>query len=548
MASPDRIFTGGLLLTMDPAQPRATAMAIASGRIVAVGSDTDMLALSGPGTRHERLHGRFVMPGLVDSHVHAIWGGLRDLFEVYVGYGADVPALLEAVRARADGLAAGQWITGGPWRADLRADMGARPRDLLDAVAPAHPVALRDASQHSMWCNTAALAAAGIGQGWPDPPGGHAERDPAGQPNGILHESAMAPVAAHLVQSPAQMAEATRYALSQLNRYGYTAFKEPMAYEAELAAYSEADRAGRLTLHAAAHITRFSPLGAALAPEEMDRLRARYATENLRTGYAKLFLDGVGPSRTASFLEPYAPAEGYDPTSHVPDDTLLIPPDELAAIVTDLDRRGYVIKTHTVGDNAARAMLDAIEAARRENGPSGLRHELAHCNYIHPSDRTRFAALGAVAEVSPKLWGPNALTPGQIAVMGEERVRQNHPIRSLLDAGAEMSVGTDWPAAAPDANPWTGLAMMLTRTDPTGRFPGAVAPDQAISLARALPLYTTGGARTLGMEGQTGVLRAGAWADFIVLGDDLTCMDPAAIAGIEVLRTCWKGEVVHAAD
>ncbi|MCC6006136.1 MAG: amidohydrolase [Rhodobacteraceae bacterium] len=546
MANAQTIFTGGNLLTMDPARPRASAMAVAEGRILAVGSDADIRALAGPGTREERLHGRFVMPGLVDSHVHAIWGGLRDLFEVYVGYGADTPRLLEAVRARAEALPPGSWIFGGPWRADMRGEMGPRPSELLDAVAPAHPVALRDASQHSMWCNSAALAAAGIGPGWTDPKGGHAERDEDGAPTGILHEAAMGPVAAHLGHSPDQMARATAYCIEVLNRYGYTAFKEPMAYEAELAAYADADRRGRLTLHAAAHITRFSPLGDALSPDEMDRLRALYATDNLRTGFAKLFLDGVGPSRTASFLEPYAPAPGYDPSSHVPDATLLIAPEELAEIVIDLDRRGYVIKTHTVGDNAARKMLDAIAAARRANGPSGLRHELAHCNYIHPDDRPRFAELGAVAEVSPKLWGPNAMTPGQIAVMGEERLRQNHPIRSLMDAGAQMSVGTDWPAAAPDANPWTGLAMMLTRTDPTGRYPGAIAPDQAISLARALPLYTTGGARTLGMEGKTGVLGAGAWADFIVLPQDLTVMAPAEIAGIEVTQTVWKGEVVHA--
>lgn len=546
MARADIILTGGTILTMDPARPRASAMAISQGRVLAVGSDEDIRALAGPGTREERLHGRFIMPGLVDSHVHAIWGGLRDLFQVYVGYNADVPALLDAVRERVATLAPGAWVSGGPWRSDQRGAMGPNPRELLDAVAPAHPVALLDASQHSMWCNSAALARAGLGADSPDPPGGYAERGADGTPTGILHEAAMGPVSAFLENDAAQMAEATAYAVSRLNRYGYTAFKEPMAYEAELAAYAAADRADRLTLHAAAHITRFSPLGDALDPDEMDRLRATYATDNLRTDYAKLFLDGVGPSRTASFLEPYAPAEGYDPSTHVPGDTLLIAPEELAEITIDLDRRGYVIKTHTVGDNAARAMLDAIEAARRANGASGLRHELAHCNYIHPEDRPRFAALGAVAEVSPKLWGPNALTPGQLAVMGAERLRQNHPIRSLLEAGAEMSVGTDWPAAAPDANPWTGLAMMLTRTDPSGRYPGAVAPDQAISLARALPLYTTGGARTLGMEGQTGTLRPGAWADYIVLERDLFVMDPAEISAIEVLRTCWKGRVVHA--
>ena len=547
MKQAEIIWTGGTILTMDAARPRAEALAAIGGRLVAVGSNDDIRALAGPGTREMKLHGRFVMPGLVESHVHAIWGGLRDLFEVYVGYVADLDTLLEAVRQRAAELPAGSWISGGPWRGDMREGMGSLPVALLDAVAPHHKVALRDASQHSMWCNSAALAAAGIGAGWPDPAGGYAERASDGRPNGLLHESAMGPVVAFLENTPEQVASATDYCLKVLNSYGYTAFKEPMAFETELAAYAAADRAGKLTLHAAAHITRYSPLGDGLDPDQMDRLRAAYATENLRTGYAKLFLDGVGPSRTASFLEPYAPMPGYDPSSHEPDATLLIAPDELAEIVIDLDRRGYVIKTHTVGDNAARKMLDAIEAARRANGPSHLRHELAHCNYIHPDDRPRFKALGAVAEVSPKLWGPNAMTPTQRLIMGEERVSHNHPIRALLEAGAEMSFGTDWPAAAADANPWTGLAMMLTRTDPTGRFPGSVAPDQAITLEQALPLFTTGGARTLGMEGETGVLKPGAWADFITLPGDLTTMSPEEIAAIEVRQTVWKGRVVHEA-
>ncbi|MEY8839979.1 amidohydrolase family protein, partial [Cribrihabitans sp. XS_ASV171] len=242
---------------------------------------------------------------------------------------------------------------------------------------------------------------------------------------------------------------------------------------------------------------------------------------------------------------PYLPAPGYDPETHDPDATLLLAPAILNRTVSELDRAGYVVKMHAVGDNAARKGLDAIAAARQVNGPSGLRHEIAHSTFVSDADLPRFAELGAVAEVSPKLWAPNAATASQRAVLGEARLSQVHRIRSLLEAGAEVIFGTDWPASAPDANPWTGLAGMISRTDPTGTYPGAVAPDQAITLEQALPLFTTNAARAMGMEGEIGQLTPGAWADFIVLPGDIRKMTPEEIGAIEVEQTVWKGRTVH---
>jgi predicted amidohydrolase YtcJ len=536
-------------MTMDPANPLAEAMAAQEGRLVAVGRAGDVMNLAGPGTIIHDLHGQFVMPGLVESHSHALWGACRTLYDIYVGFDATLDGLLDAVRQRCRRDGPDHVIHGGPWRPAMRAEMGASPRALLDAISTEHVIVLHDASQHILWCNSRALEVAGIGADSPDIPGGVIERDPAtGTPNGILAETASAPARALVRRSEADLARAADEAVRYFNSLGITAFKEPMAFEEELRTYHAADRLGRLTLHSAAHIVHSSPLGGAPVPfDEMDRLRRSYASANLHLDFAKLFLDGVAPGFTASFSEPYLAETGYDVASHDSDATLLIPPAELNAMLVELDRRGYTVKMHAVGDNAIRKGLDAVAAARAANGQSGLRHEIAHSNYVSDDDLARFRSLGAVAEMSPKMWYPNPGTPVQMAFLGAARVQKNHRIADLLGAGAELAYGSDWPAAAPDANPWTGLSGMLTRRNADPAYPGTLAPEQAISLAEALPIFTVNGARSLRLDRETGSLAAGKWADFIQLSCALSDLAPEEIAAISPVATVWKGKTVFAA-
>ena len=546
MGHADQIYQGGKILTMDANMLNAEAIAIKDGRILAIGSDQEVLNLAGPCTKTTNLYGRFVMPGLVESHTHALWGACRDLFDVYVGYNATFKMLTDAVRTRAKQLAPGDFIYGGPWRLDMRGAMGNDPKAVLDNISTTHPIILADTSQHIIWCNSKALDAAGLVPGVADIPGGVIERTSNGAPNGILAESAGAPVRALMTRSDSQLAEAAREFTRYFNSLGITAFKEPMAYEQDLQAYLAADQRGELSLHMAAHIVRQSPMSMEPVPYEMmDRLRREYASTNIRTNFAKLFLDGVAPGHTASFSEPYLASSGYDVDAHDPDLTLLMAPELLNKTVIELDRRGYVTKMHAVGDNAIRKGLDAIEAARNANGTSGLRHEIAHSAFVSDQDLGRFNQLDAIAEMSPKLWFPNAATPAQITVLGEERLQKAHRIGDLLAAGAEMTYASDWPASAPDANPWIGLSGMITRRNCDPDFFGVLAENQAISLEEALPLFTTNGARSLGMENETGSLSAGKWADFIMLDESLAEMDAVEIGNTHVQQTVWKGKVVH---
>jgi predicted amidohydrolase YtcJ len=219
-------------------------------------------------------------------------------------------------------------------------------------------------------------------------------------------------------------------------------------------------------------------------------------------------------------------------------------PDVLNETVTELDARGFTVKMHAVGDNAIRKALDAIQAARTANGESGLRHETAHNSFVSDADLGRFKSLNTIAEMSPKMWFPNVATPVQLAVLGEERLRTSHRIRDLLRAGAEMTYASDWPASAPDANPWTGLSGMITRKNSDPAYEGEFNPEQAITLEEALPLFTTNGARSLNMEAETGSLVIGKWADFIVLENALEQSKAAAISATNVELTVWKGKVV----
>ncbi|MDE2364796.1 MAG: amidohydrolase [Hyphomicrobiales bacterium] len=545
--SAETIWTNARIRTLDPARPWARAMLVRDGKIVCVGEESDAAAAAGAGARRHDLHGRFLMPGMIDSHTHALWGGRRDLFECFVGYAATLDQLLAAVAARANTLPEGTWIEGGPWRFEHVAQLGDSPRAVLDRIAPRHPVALKDTTQHNLWANSLALSAARISRDSADPHGGRIGRDASGEPDGALFESGATPVRNALVVTSEQNAQAAAYVAKAFHALGITGFKEPMAIESDLATYCAADAAGALNLHVSCHLVRQSPLADDFTPyETLLAWRNAYSRGNIRADCAKLFLDGVAPSLTASFLDPYLPGSGpgYDPARYDADAILQLSPQRICEEVTALDRLGFTVKMHAVGDRAVRAGLDAIEAARAANGESGLRHEIAHTPFVHEDDMPRFRALGAVAEVSPKLWFPNAITAGQIAVLGAERTQRCHPIRSLMAAGAELVYGSDWPAAAPDVDPWIGLSGMLTRRHPNDAYPGSVGPNEAVGLDEALPLFTVNGARAMGREALTGALKPEYSADFIVLDRDLYAIAPEAVAETRVLMTVFSGEVV----
>ena len=240
----------------------------------------------------------------------------------------------------------------------------------------------------------------------------------------------------------------------------------------------------------------------------------------------------------ADYLPAYEGAKTHNGLQHYPNDVL-------ARLMAQLDEAGITAKVHTAGDRAVRVTLDAIEHARKTNGNSGLRHELAHAGYIDEADLPRFAALNAVAEASPYIWFPSTKTESIIRAVGE-RGQRYWPVKSLLESGAEVVAGSDWPAGALESmSPWIGLEAMISRRNPRGEFPGTLWKEQAITLEQALRIYTLSGAKALKLETVTGSIETGKLADIIVLNQHLFEIPTEQISETQVEMTLFEGDIVH---
>ena len=317
----------------------------------------------------------------------------------------------------------------------------------------------------------------------------------------------------------------------------------PVALSAQIKAVKTLDLAGEISVHFAACLQ--TPYGHREQPldiEALTKIRNELRAPHVDTRFVKLFLDGVPTAaRTAAMLAPYTAAQdGATPT----DGELHIAPELLRQDMVALDAAGFTVKIHTAGDRSVRVALDAIETARKTNGDSGLRHELAHAGYIADSDLPRFAELNVVADLSPYLWQPSPIIQSVINAVGE-RGNYYWPIKSLLVSGAPLLAGSDWPAAAVSINPWLGIEAMVTRSTADGDYPGKLWPEQAITLAQALDIYTRQGANALLLEGISGAVAVGQLADLIVLKQHLFEIPIAAVSDTEVVMTLFEGKIVY---
>ena len=544
--SADTLLINGSIYTVNPAQPWAQALAITDGHITYVGSVAGAKALQGQATKVVDLKGRFVMPGLVDEHVHPVMGGLKELFQCNFAFTATPDDIAKAISACAAKTPEGSWIRGGQWGSSFFDQYKLEsPRVFLDRVAAGHPVALIDDSGHNAWVNTAALKVAGLSAATPNPEGGTIVRGADGEPNGVLLETAARILDTAIPQwSDAQVLAAARAAAHIANAYGITAIKDAGAsFDQSGAAFNQLDKAGELTLNVA--ICARTPYGGRSVPldyEQIERQRSLYRFTHVHTEFVKFFLDGVPtPARTAAMLDPYVAdtEHGADFRGSLHFDAGL-----LARDVTELDRRGFTVKMHATGDGSVHAALDAVEAARKANGNSGNHHEVAHAGFVAAADIPRFAKLDAIPDFAPYLWFPSSIILAVKAAVGE-RGEHYWPTRSLLDSGALIAAGSDWPAAVPDENPWVGIEALVTRADPRHETPGTLWKEQAVTLPEALRIFTFNGARALRLERQTGSLEKGKSADLIVLDRNLFRVPIGEVGGTKVQMTLFEGRVVY---
>ncbi len=542
----DTVLLNGAVYTVDTTHPWAEAVAIKDGRYVFVGSNEEARQYVGPETGVTDLGGKMAMPGINDAHVHPVMGAISSLYHCRFPIQSGPDEIAHVLRGCIEQDPGAEWIVGGQWGSAFfqRYEIES-PRAWLDAITGDVAAALNDDSGHNFWFNSKALELAGISRSTPDPEGGSFGRDADGEPNGLLFETA-ARLGAEAIPdwTPEQYVMAVKEVMRVMAGFGITGLKDAGAYETTaLAAFQEVDKLDGLSLHVAASIR--TPYGHRTKPlvvSELEQIRDRYASPHLHTNFVKIFLDGVPtPARTAAMLDPYLPddvhGDQFTGNLHV----------ELQALSADLvalDRKGFTVKMHAAGDRSVRVGLDAIAAARKANGPSGLRHELAHAGYIHPDDLPRFAALNAVADISPILWHPSPIIDAVISAVGP-RGEHYFPVRDLLDSGALVVAGTDWPAVAPTANPWIGIEALVSRRDPSGQSPGQLWPEQAVTLAEAVRIYTLNGARALRLDDSTGSIEAGKSADFIVLDRNLFEIPIDDVGETQVKMTFFEGRLIY---
>jgi len=543
---PDLILHHGEIYTGDPASPTAQALAITGDRIVALGSNHAMFDLGGPQTRYVDLDHHMVMPGIFDAHTHPVWGALKVLYQCNFPFSAGPDEVAATIQACADTNPEGAWIRGGQWDSDffVNHDVGS-PREFLDAVSGDYAVALTADSGHDGWVNSRALELMGIDADSKDPEGGKIVREPgSSQPNGLLLETAWKHATDKLPDYTAgQHVAAVKEMQRILAGYGITGVKIARADDASLEALAAVEKSGDLAIHVATSLE--TPYGKREAPLDIETLkkkREKYASAHVNTNAVKIFLDGVPTSsRTAKMVHPYVEDEAHG--AHYTGE-MHLDPELLARDVIALDRAGFTIKIHAAGDGSVRAALDAFERARYENGGGGPRHEIAHAGFVDPSDLGRFAALNVAPDFSPYLFHPSPIMDSVIGAVGP-RGERYWPTRALMDSGAFIVAGSDWPAAVDSANPWIGLEALVTRADPAARFPGTLWGEQAVSLTEALTIMTRNGAAAVGLEGRAGVLAEGKLADLIVLDRNLTRVSPRELGETEVLMTIVEGKPIH---
>jgi predicted amidohydrolase YtcJ len=536
--SADLVFRNGGVYTVDAVRSWASAVAVRGGRIIYVGSDSLPSGLIGPETEVTDLGGKMLLPGFQDAHVHPVDSGV-ELGECLL-YDVTTPqAAADTIRAYAAAHPDAAWIRGAGWQLPLFPSANPQ-KSLLDRVLPDRPALLYAADGHSAWVNSKALALAGITRDTRDPPNGRIERDPrTREPSGTLRESAIDLVADKVPEhSEAEESAGLARAQAQANAFGITAVFAADEGETELRAYNTADRKGALTLRVVAALAAGKETGDSLLPR-LREWRTRFATAHVHPIAVKLFADGVIESRTAALLQPYldrrgdAGAPNYDPAT-------------LDRLVAELDRDGFQIHVHAIGDRAIRMTLDAFEKARAQNGARDSRHAIAHLELIDPADISRFRPLGVVANFEA-LWanGDEYLTRLTEPALGAARSRWLYPIASVARTGAVLSGGSDWSVSS--LNPLDAIEMGVTHLDPERPRMAVWHPAERVDLATMIAMYTIDAAYANRLERETGSIEVGKLADLVVLDHNLFEVPAGRIHTVKVLRTLLEGATVYRA-
>jgi predicted amidohydrolase YtcJ len=535
------IYTGAVQTFSPPyveIKPRAQALAVRDGRVVAVGSDAEISKLKGKRTQVVDLGGRFVMPGFNDAHTHLASAGFGKMNVDLTGTRS-----LQEMQARiAEKVKTAQpreWILGRGWDHTLWSAQKLPTRQDLDAVTGDHPAFFGRVDGHIAVANSAALRAAGITRDTPDPPGGRIDRDTAGEPTGIVREDP----AMELVTSrepkptPAQHLRAMQIALQDAAQSGITSAQDFSDWDDFLVA-EELENEGKLTLRLSEWLPFVDPL------EILEKHRAYHPQSDpmLHTALLKGFMDGSLGSRTAALLAPYSD----DPkNSGLPqfDQT------KLNALMDERAAAGFQVGFHAIGDRGVEMALQAFAEANRylqERQPQAVQNQdhrwrVEHAQVLDAGQFARFRELGVIASMQPN----HLLTDMNWAMerLGQQRARYSYAWKSFLEHRVWLAFGTDYPVEP--ITPFRGLYAAVTRKNEAGTK--EYFPQEKLTIDQAIAAYTTGSAYAQFAEHDKGMLQPGMWADFVVLDRDITRVPPPEILRTHVLSTVVSGKAVFEA-
>jgi predicted amidohydrolase YtcJ len=539
--SPTLILLNGRIWTENPKQPESEAIAIDGNQILSVGSTATIRKLAGPDCKIIDLGGRRVVPGFNDSHVHFLAGG-DSLVSVRLGDTNSAAEFRRRLGEYAKKLPKGAWIRNGNWDHQRWTPVALPTHQLIDAVTPDNPVFVWRIDGHMALANGLAMKLAGLDRNTKDIPGGEIVRDSEGNPTGILKDEAtsliervMPPLSDKELDAAmlAAMREAASHGVTSVqnmwdspsDQYSAMKFRE----------FQKFARAGKLTvrIYNANPLRDWKSLAAA-------GVQAAFGNPMLRMGNLKSFADGALGSETAWMDAPFSDWPGYSGLAS----SDLMDSAAMYANIRGADRAGLQISIHAIGDRAIHTVLDLFERAERDDGAADRRFRIEHVQHLRPADAGRFAPLGVIASMQPY----HAIDDGRWAEkeLGPVRIQSSYAWRLLLDQGAVLAFGSDWPVAPLD--PLLGIYAAATRRTLDGKNPQGWIPKQRITVAEAVHAYTVGSAFAEHQEQIKGSLEAGKLADLVVLTDDIFRMPANDLDEARVYMTLFDGSVIYRRD
>jgi hypothetical protein len=542
-AKADVVYRNGFVYTVDGVRARAEAFAVKDGKFIAVGSNDGMKAVTGKDTKVIDLKGKMVMPGLVDTHIHALRGALTAL-----GLAFPVTSSVDDIKAAVKKYIAdkklkkGDWVEGAKWAIDYK-KLNAK---MLDEVSPDNPVFLHDWTNHLGWVNTAALNAAKITKDTPDPPAGVIDRDSSGNPTGTLHDKALGLITAAM--SPPEdkvLQERAMWIFNKLNSFGITGIVTAQLDPMRLKAYRALESQGKLTVRIQGSWD-FNTRYVTTSLEEqaktfMSRDKRGKNSPLVNVDGVKIYMDGVPNDAEGGspMIDRYVTA----PTFGTPS----IDEPTFTTWMLRFDAAGLKVMAHATGSLSVRHFLNAVEATRRANG-KGPTHHMAHSMLVYPEEveRFNFERSNFIAEISPyQLWVPDPSIRPWIKIIGRDRFDLTFtPIKSMIDAGAVVTYGSDWDNV-PEPDPWFALEGMITRQYPGKPQFGQLNPDERVDVETAIAIFTRNGAVAMEKAGETGTIEPGKSADFIVINQNLLEIPVEKIHETKVLQTVLQGKTVY---